>query len=92
MDRLVEGITLVEEVNGLIQSLQESLDLFERGKEEIALEKINSVEEGIEDLKIGELPDRKEIEERLSDARTNLEWVSENADRVRGNEGDSSEA
>jgi len=92
MDRLVEGITLVEEVNGLIQSLQESLDLFERGKEEIALEKINSVEKGIEDLKIEELPDREEIEERLSDARTNLEWVSENADRVRGNEGDSSGA
>jgi|GEM_PF-2348161 len=92
MDRLVEGITLVEEVNGLIQSLQESLDLFERGKEEIALEKINSVEKGIEDLKIEELPDRDEIEERLSDARTNLEWVSENADRVRGNEGDSSGA
>jgi hypothetical protein len=91
MDRLVEGISLVEEVNGLIQSLQESLDLFERGKDEVALEKIDSVEEGIEDLKIGELPGREEIEEMLSDARTNLEWVSENADRVKGHESDSSE-
>ncbi|MBS3786583.1 hypothetical protein KGY79_00130 [Candidatus Bipolaricaulota bacterium] len=83
MDKLVEGLALVEEVNRLIENLQESLELFRQGKADKALEKVNSVEEGIEDLNAGNLPERAEIEERLSDALTSLEWVSDNADRVK---------
>lgn len=83
MDELVEGLGLVEEVNRLVENLQESLELFRRGKDEKALAKINSVEEGIEDLHVGDLPERAEIEKKLSDALANLEWVSNNADRVK---------
>ncbi|MBS3736368.1 MAG: hypothetical protein V5A87_00070 [Candidatus Bipolaricaulota bacterium] len=84
MEKLVEGLELVEEVNRLVENLQESLELFERGKDDKAIAKINSVEEGIEDLTVGELPERAEIEEKLSDALGNLEWVTDNADRVKG--------
>ena len=88
MDELVEGLELVEEVNELIQELQESLELFKRGDKESALEKIDSVEEDIEALKLGDLPDRREIEEMLSGALNDLEWVSEHADRAKGSSND----
>jgi len=88
MDKLVKGLALVEEVNGLIEKLQESLELFERGKEDSALARINSVEEGIESLTVGNLPGRDRIEARLTDARENLEWVSSNADRIKGTDGE----
>lgn len=84
MDKLAEGLGLVEEVNRLVKSLQESLELFERGKDDKALAKINTVEEGIEDLTVGELPERVEIEDKLSAALAHLEWVTDNADRVKG--------
>lgn len=84
MDKLAEGISLVEEVNRLIQDLQESLTLFEKGNGQMALEKIDTVEDSIEDLREGELADEVDIEEELSRALENLEWVSENSDRFQG--------
>ncbi len=84
MDKLAEGISLVEEVNRLIQDLQESLTLFEKGNGQMALEKIDTVEDSIEDLREGELAEEVDIEEELSRALENLEWVSENSDRFQG--------
>ena len=83
MDRIVEGLELVEEVNGLVQNLQESLELFNRGEGETALEKIRAVKRDIDNLEVEELPDQEDIEEKLSAVRTNLEWVSQNGDRVK---------
>lgn len=83
MDEIVEVLGLVEEVNGLIENLQESLELFKRGRKDSALAKINSVEEGIEDLDVKDLPGRGRIEKNLSDALADLEWVNENSDRVK---------
>jgi len=88
MDRLVEGLALVEEVNHLIENLQESLELFRRGKNDSALQKINSVEDDIEDLNVGNLPDRDQIKKKLSDVLTHLEWVRKNSDRVKEGESD----
>ena len=88
MDRLVEGLALVEEVNHLIESLQESLELFRRGKNDSAIKKLNSVEDDIENLNVGDLPDRDKIKKELSDVLTHLEWVRENSDRVKEGEGD----
>lgn len=82
MDKLVEGLALVEEVSQLIDHLHESLELFERGEADSALEKINSVEESIEDLNIEDLPEPVEVDEKVSLARNHLEWISDNADRV----------
>ena len=84
MDKLAEGISLVEKVNRLIQDLQESLTLFEKGNGQMALKKIDTVEDSIEDLKEGELAEEVDIEEELSRALENLEWVSENSDRFQG--------
>ena len=84
MDELAEGLSLVEEVNRLIQDLQESLTLFEKGNGQMALEKIDTVEDSIEDLREGELAEEVDIEEELSRALENLEWVSENSDRFQG--------
>ncbi|MCF7889665.1 hypothetical protein K9M78_00410 [Candidatus Bipolaricaulota bacterium] len=84
MDKLVEGLTLVEEVNRLIEDLQESLELFKQGEVDKALAKLNSVEEGIEELRVGDLPERAEIDRKLSDTLDNIEWVTDNADRVKG--------
>ncbi|MCF7876466.1 hypothetical protein K9M06_05370 [Candidatus Bipolaricaulota bacterium] len=81
MDKLAEGISLVEEVNRLIQDLQESLTHFEKGNGQMALEKLDTVEDSIEDLKEGEFAEEVDIEEELSQALENLEWVSENSDR-----------
>lgn len=82
MDRLVEGLALVEEVSQLIEHLQESLELFERGEADSALAKINSVEEGIEDLDTEEMPEPVEVDEKLSLALNDLKWINDNADRV----------
>ena len=84
MDKLIEGLSLVEEVNGLIENLQESLELFKKGEEESALARISETEKGIDDLGLGELPEREEIAEKLAEARKDLEWVTENANRVSG--------
>lgn len=82
MDKLVEGLALVEEVSQLIEHLQESLELFERGEADSALAKINSVEEGIEDLDTEEMPEPVEVDEKLSLALNDLKWINDNADRV----------
>ncbi len=82
MDNLVESLALVEEVNQLIEHLQESLELFKRGEADSALGKINSVEDGIEDLSTEEMPEPVEVDEKLSLALNDLKWISENADRV----------
>lgn len=84
MDKLVEGLGLVEEVNQLLENLQESLELFKRGKDDKALARINSVVEGIESLNVGDLPEERKIEEKLSHALADLEWIRDNADRVKG--------
>lgn len=84
MDKLVEGLGLVEEVNQLLENLQESLELFKRGKDDKALARINSVVEGIESLNVGDLPEERKIEEKLSYALADLEWIKDNADRVKG--------
>ncbi|MFB6291358.1 MAG: hypothetical protein ABEJ25_06485 [Candidatus Bipolaricaulia bacterium] len=88
MEKLVEGLELVEEVNGLIKNLQESLELFEQGNYESAFKKINSAKEGIEGLEIEDLPDQDEVEERLGVALENLEWISEHPDRAKGRDVD----
>ncbi len=82
MEELAEGLSLVEDVNQLIQKLQDSLRLFEAGNGETALEKINSVESGIEDLRGKDLAGERDLEDKLSDALANLEWVTDHADRL----------
>lgn len=83
MDELAEALSLVEEVNDLIQNLQDSLRLFKDGNGETALEKINSVEKGIEDLREKNLAEKVKVEDELSAALASLEWISDHADRVK---------
>ena len=88
MDKIVRGLELVEKINSSIKDLQKSLELFKRGQVESALEEISRVEEGIEGLRIEDLPARQKIECKLSEVKADLEWVSENAEKVEGGETD----
>ena len=86
MEELAEKLADIAEINDLIQSLQESMELFERGSQELALEKINDVMAGLEDLKEEELSNQKEVEANLDHVLGHLEWIRQNADETGAND------
>lgn len=86
MEKLAEKLADIAEINDLIQSLQESMELFERGSQELALEKINDVITGLEDLKEEELSSQKEVEANLDHVLGHLEWIRQNADETGAND------
>ena len=86
MEELAEKLADIVEINDLIQSLQESMELFERGSQELALEKINDVMAGLEDLKEEELSNQKEVEANLDHVLGHLEWIRQNADETGAND------
>jgi predicted component of type VI protein secretion system len=86
MEKLAEKLADIAEINDLIQSLQESMELFERGSQELALEKINDVMAGLEDLKEEELSNQKEVEANLDHVLGHLEWIRQNADETGAND------
>ena len=84
MDKLIEGLALVEEVNALMKDLQQSLELFEGGDSKSALEKIDNVQEGLKEIRGFGITDQPEIDRNLSEALSDLEWISDNSDRIGG--------
>lgn len=86
MEKLAEKLADIAEINDLIQSLQESMELFERGSQELALEKINDVMADLEDLKEEELSNQKEVEANLDHVLGHLEWIRQNADETGAND------
>lgn len=78
MDEVEKNLAQAVEINALIRKLRQSLELFEEGRETSAIEKIASVEEGIEELSDEDLSEGEEMEEKLSIARENLKWVEDN--------------
>ncbi|MFW6104445.1 MAG: hypothetical protein ACOC6I_01235 [Candidatus Bipolaricaulota bacterium] len=82
MEKLAEKLADIAEINDLIQSLQESIELFERGSQELALEKINDVMAGLEVLKEEELSNQKEVKANLEHVMEHLEWIREKADET----------
>lgn len=86
MEKLAEKLADIAEINNLIQSLQESMELFERGSQELALEKINDVITGLGDLKEEELSSQKEVEANLDHVLGHLEWIRQNADEAGAND------
>jgi len=86
MEKLAEKLADIADINDLIQSLQESMELFERGSQELALEKINDVMAGLEDLKKEELSNQKEVEANLDHVLGHLEWIRQNADETGAND------
>lgn len=86
MEKLAEKLADIAEINDLVQSLQESMELFERGSQELALEKINHVMAGLEDLKEEELSNQKEVEANLDHVLGHLEWIRQNADETGAND------
>lgn len=79
MEKLAEELAHIAEINGLIQDLQETLDLFERGNKEAALDKIGAVQASLEDLRGKELSNREGVEATLDQVQDHLEWIRENA-------------
>lgn len=86
MEKLAEKLADIAEINDLIQNLQESMELFERGSQELALEKINDVMADLEDLKEEELSNQKEVEANLDHVLGHLEWIRQNADETGAND------
>lgn len=82
MEKLAEKLADIAEINDLIQNLQESIELFERGSQELALEKINDVMAGLEVLKEEELSNQKEVKANLEHVMEHLEWIREKADET----------
>ncbi|MFP4201831.1 MAG: hypothetical protein ACLFSX_02655 [Candidatus Acetothermia bacterium] len=80
MDKLEKDLVQVAEINGLIQELKRSLELFERGEKEGAMERIVLVEERVEALNERELTEDEKIEGKLSQVLENLKWVEENGE------------
>ncbi|MFP4630831.1 MAG: hypothetical protein ACLFN7_01555 [Candidatus Acetothermia bacterium] len=80
MDKLEKDLVQVAEINGLIQELKRSLELFERGEKEGAMERIVLVEERVEALNERELTEDEKIERKLSQVLENLKWVEENGE------------
>ncbi|MBS3814003.1 MAG: hypothetical protein V5A79_01950 [Candidatus Bipolaricaulota bacterium] len=82
MEKLAKKLADIAEINDLIQNLQESMELFERGSQELALEKIDDVVAGLEDLEEEELSDQKEVEANLDQVMDHLEWIRKKADET----------
>ncbi len=86
MNELLESIEKIETINQLIEELQTSLKLLERGKAVDALESVKTTETEIQEL-ISDFNQLKQkggnsvnIENNLSQALDQLNWVEENAD------------
>lgn len=86
MEKLAEKLADIAEINDLIQSLQESMELFERGREKMALKKIGDVMADLKDLKKEELSNQKEVEDNLDHVLDHLEWIREKADETGAND------
>ncbi|MBS3740118.1 hypothetical protein KGY47_01950 [Candidatus Bipolaricaulota bacterium] len=82
MEKLAKKLADIAEINDLIQTLQESMELFERGSQELALEKIDDVVAGLEDLEEEELSNQKEVEANLDQVMDHLEWIRKKADET----------
>lgn len=81
MEEMEKNLVQAVEINALIRKLRQSLELFEEGKKRSAIEKISSVEAGIEELNDEDLSEDEDLEEKLSIARENLKWVENNCNR-----------